>query len=91
MRKTCKTTERNGEHGKGKGKKEKRAENYPHNFMETALAAVDVSTICNLADHLQVHSTVGMDNGVSGGKACDVRTSDLGENLGWIQKLYRCI
>lgn len=28
--------------------------------METALAACDVSTICNLADYLQVHSAVGM-------------------------------
>ena len=62
----------------------KRAENRPRNFMETALAACDVSTICNLADYLQVHSAVGMDHGISGGKTGNVRTSDLGENLGWI-------
>ena len=75
---------KDGEHGEGKGEKEKRTENRPRNFMETALAACDVSTICNLADYLQVYSTLGMDDGVSGGKTGNVLTSDLGENLGWI-------
>lgn len=41
---------KDGEYGEGKNEKEKRAENRPRNFMETALAACDVSTICNLAD-----------------------------------------
>ena len=82
---------KDGEYGEGKNEKEKRAENRPRNFMETALAACDVSTICNLADYFQVHSTVGMDHGISGGKTCDICTSDLGENLGWISKFYRCI
>ena len=71
---------KDGEYGEGKNEKEKRAENRPRNFMETALAACDVSTICNLADYLQVHSAVGMDHGISGGKTGNVRTSDLGEN-----------
>ena len=71
---------------KEKMKKKKGAENRPRNFMETALAACDVSTICNLADYLQVHSAVGMDHGISGGKTGNVRTSDLGENLGWISR-----
>ena len=57
---------KDGEYGEGKNEKEKRAENRPRNFMETALAACDVSTICNLADYFQVHSTVGMDHGISG-------------------------
>ena len=82
---------KDGEYGEGKNEKEKRAENRPRNFMETALAACDVSTICNLADYLQVHSAVGMDHGISGGKTGNVCTSDLGENLGWISKFYRCI
>ena len=71
---------KDGEYGEGKNEKEKRAENRPRNFMETALAACDVSTICNLADYLQVHSAVGMDHGISGGKTGNVLTSDLGEN-----------
>ena len=79
---------KDGEYGEGKNEKEKRRENYPCNLVETALAACDVSTICNLADYLQVHSTVGMDHGISGGKTCDICTSDLGENLGWISKFY---
>ena len=82
---------KDGEYGEGKNEKEKRRENYPCNLVETALAACDVSTICNLADYLQVHSAVGMDHGISGGKTCDICTSDLGENLGWISKFYRCI
>ena len=77
---------KDGEYGEGKNEKEKRRENYPCNLVETALAACDVSTICNLADYFQVHSTVGMDHGISGGKTCDICTSDLGENLGWISK-----
>ena len=79
-----KNAQNNGKDGEGKNEKEKRAENRPRNFMETALAACDVSTICNLADYLQVHSAVGMDHGISGGKTCNVLTSDLGENPGWI-------
>ena len=75
---------KDGEYGEGKGEKEKRRENYPCNLVETALAACNVSTICNLADYLQVYSTLGMDDGVSGGKTCNVLTSDLGENPGWI-------
>lgn len=59
---------KDGEHGEGKGEKEKRTENHTCNFVETALAACNVSTICNLADYLQVHSAVGMDHGISGGK-----------------------
>ena len=82
---------KDGEYGEGKNEKEKRRENYPCNLVETALAACNVSTICNLADYLQVYSTLGMDDGVSGGKTGNVRTSDLGENLGWISKFYRCI
>ena len=75
---------KDGEHGEGKGEKEKRTENHTCNFVETALAACNVSTICNLADYLQVYSTLGMDDGVSVGKTGNVLTSDLGENLGWI-------
>ncbi len=82
---------KDGEYGEGKNEKEKRRENYPCNLVETALAACDVSTICNLADYLQVHSAVGMNHGISGGKTCDICTSDLEENLGWISKFYRCI
>ena len=74
---------------KEKMKKKKGAENYPCNLVETALAACDVSTICNLADYLQVHSAVGMDHGISGGKTCDICTSDLGENLGWISRILQ--
>ena len=87
-----KNAQNNGKDGEqGKGEKEKRTENHTCNFVETALAACNVSTICNLADYLQVYSTLGMDDGVSGGKTGNVRTSDLGENLGWISKFYRCI
>ena len=71
-----------GSMAKEKMKKEKRRENYPCNLVETALAACDVSTICNLADYLQVHSAVGMDHGISGGKTCDICTSDLGREPG---------
>ena len=50
---------KDGEHGEGKGEKEKRTENHTCNFLETALAACNVSTICNLADYLQVYSLWG--------------------------------
>ena len=53
---------KDGEYGEGKGEKEKRTENHTCNFVETALAACNVSTICNLADYLQVYSTLGMDD-----------------------------
>ena len=43
---------KDGEHGEGKNEKEKRAENRPRNFMETALAACDVSTISVSYTHL---------------------------------------
>ena len=68
---------KDGEHGEGKGEKEKRTENHTCNFVETALAACNVSTICNLADYLQVYSTLGMDDGVSGGKTGSGREPGL--------------
>ena len=36
---------KDGEYGEGKNEKEKRAENRPRNFMETALAACDVTDV----------------------------------------------
>ena len=37
-------------------------------YVQTAVSVVDVASVCDLADHFQVHTPVGMDDGFSGGK-----------------------
>lgn len=46
--------------------------------METEVFADDVTAVCDMAHHLQVHSALGMDDGFSGGEAGDVCDADLG-------------
>ena len=46
--------------------------------METEVFAADVGSFCHMADCFQVHTVMGMDNGVSGSEAEDFCAADMG-------------
>lgn len=71
------------EHGCEKSAKGKNYETEVQHaaYVQTAVSAIDVASVCDLADHFQVHSSVGMDDGVSGGKAKEPLETYLGETL----------
>lgn len=50
---------------------------FSESHVETAVSSADVGAICDMAGHLQVHSTVRMDHGIPGGKAWNLCTSHL--------------
>lgn len=52
--------------------------------VETAISADDVSAIFDLADYLQVHTAVGLDDGISGSEAEYIREIFLGKEVCWI-------
>ena len=49
--------------------------------VETEISVIDVGSLPDLADHFQVHTPVGMDDGVPGGETKDLPLTDLAASL----------
>ena len=49
--------------------------------VETEISSVDVGAFRNLAHYLQVHTLVGMDDGIPGGKAGHICTAGMGKGV----------
>lgn len=49
--------------------------------METEISFAHVGAFRGLVDYLQVHPAVGLDHGVSGGKAGHVCVADMGKEI----------
>ena len=52
--------------------------------VEAKISAVDVTPVCHLVDCFQVHSVMGMDNGISGCETKDHDSSSMAETLCWV-------
>lgn len=66
-------------------KEEKRNSNKRKIFLEShveaKISSVDVSAFCDLAHYLQVHTFMGLDDGISGGKAGHICITGVGEEV----------
>ena len=60
-------------------------------YVQTAVSVIDVAPVCHLADHFQVHSSVGMDDGFPGGEAKEPLKTHMGKTLCRAGKLYQGI
>ncbi len=73
-----KEVERKDEEEKEKSSK---GEIFLKSHVETEVSAADVSAVCYLAYYLQVCSLMGVDDGIPGGKARNLRSAGLGEGV----------
>lgn len=50
-------------------------------YVQTAVSVVDVASVCHLADYFQVHTPLGLDDGISGCETEEPVEAYLGETF----------